>query len=223
MIHTLAPRLHVLDHASSVFGLALNGRCTVIELDDGLWVHSPVPLTPERRAAVDALGPVRYLVAPNLMHHLHLGAWMQAFPKAEVWAAPGLAAKRADLALPRTLGEGAPPWGGAIDPLLLSGTVPRLAESVFLHRESRTLIVTDMVFDFVTSDSWLTRLYLRATGAYGRMATTPVTRSVITDKPRLRAELDQVLAWDFDRVVPCHGQVRDTGGREALRAAYAWL
>jgi len=32
-----------------------------------------------------------------------------------------------------------------------------------------------------------------------------------------------ILAWDFDRVVVAHGEVLESGGREALRQGYAWL
>ena len=40
-------------------------RMTVIRLrDGGLFLHSPVKLDPELRAALDALGPVRAIVCP---------------------------------------------------------------------------------------------------------------------------------------------------------------
>lgn len=49
-------------------------RMVVIRLGDGgLFVWSPVALTDTLRAEMDALGPVRHLVSPNLLHHLYLG------------------------------------------------------------------------------------------------------------------------------------------------------
>jgi Domain of unknown function (DUF4336) len=42
----------------SFLGLRIGTRMTVVRLASGdLWVHSPIALTPELRAAVDALGP----------------------------------------------------------------------------------------------------------------------------------------------------------------------
>lgn len=223
-MRTLAPGLHVADHPFSVLGLALGGRATVVELPGGLWVHSPVPLTPELQGAVERLGAVRWLVAPNVMHHLHLAPWMTRWPDAEVWAAPGLQAKRPDLRLPNTLGSRVPEgWQPALEHLLVTGCAPRLAETLFLHRPSRTLIVTDLVFHFRHTDSWVTRTYLRLMGAWDRMGTTAITRSTFSDRAGLRRELDQVLAWDFDRVCVCHGQELETGGKDAFREAYAWL
>ena len=67
----------------SVGGLKLNTRATIVRLEDGgLWVHSPVNLTDELKDAVAALGPVRWLVSPCLLHHLYIGEWKAAFPNA---------------------------------------------------------------------------------------------------------------------------------------------
>ena len=41
--------------------------------------------------------------------------------------------------------------------------------------------------------------------------------------PCLRASLDRILAWDFDRVVVTHGDVLESGGKQALRQAFSWL
>ncbi|HEY8376908.1 MAG TPA: DUF4336 domain-containing protein, partial [Nannocystis sp.] len=55
----------------SLMGLRLGNRTTVVRLrSGGLLVHAPVAPTPELRAALDALGPVEFVVAPNAMHHL---------------------------------------------------------------------------------------------------------------------------------------------------------
>ncbi len=51
-------------------GIDVNGRGAVVKLSDGsLWVHSPVKLDPELRAAMDALGPVKHIVTPNFEHN----------------------------------------------------------------------------------------------------------------------------------------------------------
>ena len=62
-------------------GLRLTAPMTVLRLGDGgLLLYSPIAMTPERRAAVEALGPVTHLYAPNLFHHLRIGEWAAAFP-----------------------------------------------------------------------------------------------------------------------------------------------
>src|SRR5262245_8950178 len=90
---------------------------SVVQLGDGgLFVHSPISLKRGMREAVDALGPVKAVVAPSLFHHLSVGEWIQAYPDAVVCACPGLERKRGDLRWHRVLGdEPEDEWRGEID------------------------------------------------------------------------------------------------------------
>jgi hypothetical protein len=35
--------------------------------------------------------------------------------------------------------------------------------------------------------------------------------------------MDTILGWDFERVIVSHGDVLETGGRDRLAAAFAFL
>lgn len=86
--------------------LDIGTRMTVVRLPDGSVVlHSPIAADEPTRLAVDAIGPVRAVICPNRVHHLFAGEWKQAYPAARLLAAPGLAAKRRDLAFDGVLGE----------------------------------------------------------------------------------------------------------------------
>ncbi|MBZ4416083.1 DUF4336 domain-containing protein [Myxococcus sp. RHSTA-1-4] len=217
MLQPVAEGVHVLTVDFRMGGFDLGGRMTVIRLPDGgLWVHSPVRFGPEVRAAVDALGPVRFLVAPNLMHHLALQDWAAAYPEAKVAAPAGLRRKRPELRIDVELGDTPDAgWAGAIDQVLVRG-MPKLDECLFFHRPSRTVLVTDLAFNIHRTGSWFTRAYLKLCGAWQRLSPTLITRAVMKDKAAVRASLDKVLAWDAERVVVCHGDVVERGGREAL-------
>ena len=76
---------------SGAAGFVFPTRMAVMRVGDGLALWSPVQPLPALRDAVSALGAVRWLVAPNRLHHLFLGDWAAAFPAAEIRAAPGLA------------------------------------------------------------------------------------------------------------------------------------
>src|SRR5262249_19680730 len=119
-------------------------RMTVIRLPSGgLLLHSPVPLDPPTRAALDALGPVRWLVGPSKVPHFDLGASASAYPAAHLAGAPGLAEKRRDLRFKHVLADEAPlDLEGVVEHRLLAGA-PLMNEVVFLHRPSRTLVLTD--------------------------------------------------------------------------------
>ncbi len=207
----------------SFYGLHLGTRMTVVQLGDGqLLIHSPIAMTPDLRAEVDALGPVRHIVAPNVYHHLYAGEWKAEYPDALLHGARGLAKRRKDLVIDRELGaETLPDWREHLDTALLSGTM--LNETVFLHRPSRSLIVADLIENFETSPHWPTRTYLKLGGIHGKPGLSRPLRIVFRDKKRARRALDRILSWDFDRIVLAHGEILESGGSEILREAYAWL
>lgn len=66
-------------------------RSVAVELrDGGLAVVSPIrDLDRDAHAALAALGPVRFLVAPNHFHHLGLAAWRERHAEARVVCSPG--------------------------------------------------------------------------------------------------------------------------------------
>ena len=116
--------------------------------DGGLFVWSPIALTADLKAAVDALGPVRFLVSPNLLHHLFLGEWKAAYPQARLYASPGLRKRRKDLAFDGDLGDAPDPaWAADIDQVAVRGS-PWITEVVFFHRASGTAIFTDLIENF---------------------------------------------------------------------------
>ena len=70
---------------------------------------------------------------------------------------------------------------------------------------------------------WFTRVFMRFNGSFDRFGPTKICRSLIKDGAATRASIDQILAADFDRVLVGHGQLLAAGGREAMRAGFAWL
>ena len=93
-------------------------------------------------------GTVRFLVSPNLLHHLFLGEWKAAYPDARLYASPGLRKKRKDLAFDADLGDAPDPaWAADIDQVMVKGS-PWLTEVVFFHRASGTAIFTDLIENF---------------------------------------------------------------------------
>src|SRR4051812_33577042 len=88
-----------------IVGMHLSATMAVLRLGEGsLLVYSPVALTPERRAAVEALGRGAHLYAPSLYHDRWIGEWAAAFPSARVHAPAALAQKRRALRVDRALG-----------------------------------------------------------------------------------------------------------------------
>jgi hypothetical protein len=223
MLRPLAPDLFVTERPLRLAGLDIGTRMTVIRLPgDRLFLHSPVAFDEGLREELDRLGRVRFAVGPNRFHHVFLAGVSAAYPDAELWAAPGLERKRRDLTFDGVLGdEPAPGWAGRLGQCLVRG-FPLMNEVVFLHAASRTLVVADLAFHFGPGSPALPRIAVRLAGGK-RFGPTFVARLLARDRAAARASLERVLAWDFERVIVAHGQVLEEGGREALRAGYAWL
>lgn len=202
----------------------IGARMTVIRLPDGaLLVHSPVPLDADTRIALDALGPVRWVLGPCVQHHFSLPDFAAAYPDVRLLAAPGLAEKRRDLKFAHVLTDDVElPLGGAVEHHVFQGAAI-LNEVVLLHRPTRTLVLTDLAFNLPPGARNEARLFHRLVGATGRFGPHRVVRLGIRDRAAAARSLEHVLGWDFDRVIVSHGEVLESDGKAAMRAAFAFL
>lgn len=197
-------------------GMRMGTRMTVVRKPNGgLWIHSPIELDDSTASEIEALGPVEEIVSPNLFHHLFLKGALERWPDAVFFASEGLAAKRPDLPSARTLEPGED-WLGCFDVLALGG-MPRFQEHVFFHKPSRTLIVTDLIFNEPAGHTAATRLFFRVFGTYGRLSVSRLFRSIIRDKAAFGASLRPVLEIDADRVVMAHGKVLEENAAQRFR------
>ena len=223
MLEQLADDLFTVELPLRMPFAEVGTRTTLARLpDSGLWMHSPGPIDSQLRAQIDELGPVRFLIAPNKFHHLHLAEAARAFPEARVFLAPGLADKVKGLPSGSVLDDVAPKaWAATIDQVWLKGC-PAVQEIAFLHRASRTLVLTDLCFN-IQGGAISTRIFFTLTGVWKRFGPSRLMRLMIRDKHQLRSALDRVLDWDFDRVLMSHGKPLENDAREQLRNAFAFL
>jgi hypothetical protein len=191
---------------------------TVVRFGADLLLHSPVAPDDALLAELGALGTVRWVVGPNRLHHLFLTPW-QALG-AEVWGVPALERKRTDLAFSGVVGDGVP-WP---DELVAFPTtcIPSTDEAVFFHAPSRTLIVTDLVFNLAATTPLLTRAAMRMALGYPGVRCSMLERA-LTGRDAARRDLARILEWDFGRIVMAHGEVVAEAAQDALRRAYDWV
>lgn len=209
------------------FGAQLGARMVVVRADGGgdLLVYSPIALEAGLRRQVEALGRVRWLVAPNSLHHLFVGAWLAAFPEAEAWAAPGLPARRPDLRWAGVLAsdEQEVPWDRSIVDHRVLGGHPLVVDVAMCHRPSGTLLVCDMIQN-VGHRPETGAVVAWALGLVGMAArpALPVDISLtLADPEALRRGVRGVLGWDFERVIMAHGRLVERDARAAMIDAFA--
>ena len=187
------------------FGLHVGTQMTIVRLPGGgLLLHSPIPVTPEIKAAIDALGPVRHIVCPNSFHHLHAGSALAAWPQAKLHGPEALHRKRRDLRFDAVFGEAPhPDWADELIGITIDGSL--LGETVLYHKASKTLITVDLIENFSHHDHTPTRWYLRLGGIYGRAGWHRLLRAVYVNRRKARASLQRILALPFERVLVAHG------------------
>jgi hypothetical protein len=210
------------------FKLPFPTRMTIMRLGDGsLWLHSPTPLTEALAQAVDALGRVAFLVAPNLLHFWWIADWKARYAQARAYAAPGTrehAQKRftgfdADLT-----GEPPPEWQDEFAQVPVAGDF--MTEVVFFHRPSRTLILTDLIENFEPnrfSKRWL-RLACQWAGCCDPDGKTPVDlrTTFLRHRDSVRSAVQTMLEWQPERVILAHGRWYADNAMAELKRAFRW-
>lgn len=204
-------------------------RMTVVRLSSGdLWLHSPIAFNGDLLAELQALGPIRHLVAPNWIHYAYIQDWADALPAAETWVAPGVRERARDrnvrLRADHLLSNDAPPaWSGDLDQMIVPGShIHR--EAVFFHKNSRSLILTDLIENFEPSKlPWHMRLFTKVAGNQDPDGAMPRDMRMVFDKPKLRRAIRRMIAWEPQRILLAHGRWYRENAVAELKRAFRFL
>lgn len=227
MLNIFAEEIWTVDGPTiTSFGFEFPTRMIVIRLCGGaIFVWSPIMLSQELRVAIDGLGPVRYIVAPNTQHHQFLEEWNQSYPEATLHAVPELRAKLPKLCWGDDLGDSpAAEWSNDIDQVIVRGNLIT-TEVVFYHRHSQTVIFTDLIQHF--EDGWFKGW--RSIIAKFDLMTAPepsVPRKyqvAFRNRSIARSALQRILSWPAEAVLAAHAAPIRRGGRDAIAKAFDWL
>jgi hypothetical protein len=212
------------------FGIEVGSRMTVIRLSDrSLVLISPIALDSDLASQIMQLGSVSHIIAPNLFHHLFVGVAQQYFPDARLLGVPGLPEKRADLSFDRLLDDSGC-LGNTLAYLPFRGFqawrpngFQIYNEVVFYHYSSKSLVVTDIAANFNSSSPFMTRLTATILGSYNQLRPSRLEKWGTPAKSDVEASVKKVLEWSFERVIPGHGEIAESNGREMFKMGYEWF
>jgi len=200
-------------------------KMTVFLLASGeVAVHSPIAMDEAGMAALEAIGRPSWILVPNALHYSDASWYGERYPGARILVPAAARVKLFDK-VRRIDGSVDEDWPeahhGELAVVPLRGT--RTAETAFVHFPSRTLVLTDAVFHYGGRDlPWLARQIMRVNRAYDRFGPSRLFTSFsIQDRDAFHASIEALLEHDFDRVIMAHGRVLDTGGKDAIRDAFA--
>lgn len=226
-LQALGEGIWIAESATKDFGgMSFPIRMTIIRLDtNNLMVISPVHPTQELVKEIEALGLVKYIVAPNCMHYMHINTFSAAFPGAEIWGPKDLQDKRRDIAFTDVLDANhIAPWSSSVEMTTVHAKPPMFEEVIFFHKASKTVIVTDLLFNFQKFNNWLEKLVAKLNGGYKKLVITRLGRRYFNDKESMHKSAAKMLAWNPDNLIMAHGDVIVGDANLALReplSAYA--
>jgi Domain of unknown function (DUF4336) len=210
------------------FGVMFTTRMEVVKLSNGsLWVNSPVVVPFDTLQRITQLGPVRYLVAATPRHVWRLEMWHTLFPEAELWAprSTPFTLKKGYLPLTGILGDGPPEcWADDLDQLVFKGN-PLIEEVLFFQRESRTVILDDLIqiHPIVKGKPFRNALFKLAGVASPDGGVPHDIRMTFSNRKLARRSLERLLSWDFDRLIIAHGPCIEKDAKPFVREAFRWL
>ncbi|MGD0859355.1 MAG: DUF4336 domain-containing protein [Terracidiphilus sp.] len=209
-------------------GVMFTTRMAVVKLSDGsLWVNSPVSVPFDTLKRITELGPVRYLLAATPRHVWRLAAWHTLFPEAQLWAPrpTPFTLKKGHLPFTGILGDEPPQaWKDDFDQLAFKGN-PFIEEIFFFHKQSRTVILDDLIqiHPMEKGKSFRNALWKLegVASPYGGVALD--IRLSFTNRDLARRSLEKLLSWDFDKLVIAHGVCVEQDAKPFVERAFRWL
>ena len=211
-----------LSFIDSVVKMPLMGlpvRTVVVQTATGSIMISPgSQLTSEQ---LHANGPITDLVAPNLFHSAGIPQAHVAHPQARIWGvSPMTKASRRSPAIKWTHELSEKSWLFSDElPLVAIEGMPTIKEFVFIHKPSRSLIVTDLCFNMTKATGFGAWLILNIFGTYRKFGVSSLFLKGVKDRSAFMTSLARVFAHDFDNIVVSHGEPIQGGGKAALRDA----
>ncbi|KAJ3487502.1 hypothetical protein NLI96_g3482 [Meripilus lineatus] len=225
----------------------IGGRSTAVKLSSGdVWVLASTPLNDVTKGKLKELGPVRWIIGADAVHHLFLGKgernppwssfsllvadFKREYPDAKLIAVDEAIKKKTKEGLKFDGAWGADPsstkygFENDIQHCYFSGFQNK--DVAFFHPASKSLIEADLLFNLPPTEQYsksngsisfprVSRL-LSPDGALG----SRFSWWLATDKASMRRDATTVANWDFDRIIPCHGDVIEKVGKSAWKSAF---
>lgn len=227
-LKVVAPDIWIVDGSwIKFYGIPFPTRMTIVRLSSGdVWVHSPIKINDELAKTISALGPVRYIIAPNWIHYAWVPEWQTHFPDALTFVSPGVVERAASRGVElrfdeRLINEPAVQWESEIDQRIADSGYHR--EVVFFHKASHTLILTDLIENFEKRKMpWWTRPLLKLGGVCAPNGGMPRDMAASFNRRRdhLSHLIREMISWKPERVILAHGKWIERDGVNELKRAF---
>lgn len=208
-------------------------------------------LTPEVQAKLTTLGGgVKYIIAPDIEHHIFITEWATAFPGAKIIGPEGLPEKRAKATDPKIGKEEFSVVFRAKDKLAtkIDDEFDRdfayeyvdahaNKELVFFFRPDRVLIEADLMFNLPAVEQYSkvpeaerkvgfpAKLFVSMNSPTGDATATKRFlwyAMSARDRPGFNESVRRIDAWEFETLVPCHGETIVGTAKQVWAKVFEW-
>lgn len=198
-------------------GVTFPVRSTLVEIGNMLIIISPGPFpATEIKSIVEKYDAV-FCVAPNAFHHLHIEGFNQRFPDIPLYGPTRVEKKQPALAGKiKRIDELSEIIKGQLRFIPINGA-PELDETVFYCSFSKSLIVTDLVFNMRNPMPLGRKCILSLVGANNKIAQSKLVKKAIKNKPAYMQSIKLIRELELARIVPAHGDIIE--GQADIKAA----
>ena len=226
LVEYVKSQIWILEYPIRYAGLDLFGRMTIVRFDNGdLLIHDPCEINGLIKREIDAIGEVRYIIAPGSYHHLFVTDFQQKYPQAETFLCPGLERKRPDINFDWILGNRPDHrWENVFDQVVVQGT-KYMWEVAFFHKPSKTLILVDLLEnigdDFRHPTSLLLRFWWKVVyRMWNNPKAAPEYQMGWGKKDIVKKALNRILSWKPERIILAHGELVESNTQSVLTSAW---
>ncbi|KAJ3995916.1 hypothetical protein F5050DRAFT_1808208 [Lentinula boryana] len=248
VIREVAKDVWIFSRPFSRFGIfPVGGRSTAVKMRNGnLWVLASTPLDSETKVKLDELGPVKYIIGADA----ETGDFKKAYPEAKVVAPKAAIERVADKGLKFDGAWGSDPEGTQygfeedarrififivlrylltlttehqIQHCYFSGFANK--DVAFFHPDSKSMIQADLLFNLPPTEQYSKSKSsgrLPFVGNFGPFSWfhSKFASAMGEDNELMKQHVKIVASWDFERLIPCHGDVIEDRAKDAWKAAY---
>lgn len=192
-------------------------RSVIVTLEKSKLLISPGSMLTKEQ--LESLKDVTDIIAPNLLHSGGIPAAAKIFPLAKLWTT---SLKRNPKNINWTAELNEKTWNHQNElPMVLIQGMPKVKEVVFYHKETKSLIVTDLCFNLIGVSGIGPWIILNLFGTYKKFGISKLFAKFVKDTSAFEESISKIMKFDFENIIVSHGTNVMGGAKEKLQSALA--
>ncbi|MEZ4741560.1 MAG: DUF4336 domain-containing protein [Bdellovibrionota bacterium] len=194
----------ILDSELNMPFMRLPVKMVLVKISGGgVVLISPLPDIKRFTSDIEGFGRITDIVAPNLYHNIGIEAATRLYPDAKLWGVTGYDKKMSHFNWNFLDGD-TWPYSDVLSLHEIKG-MPKFNEVEFLHKKSKTLIVTDLCFNHLHGKGFGNWFVFHIFDTYKRFAISRLFLKMVKERSSFEGSIKEILNLDFDKIILSHG------------------